>query len=141
LSWKEIQEILQKSKVIAVVGLSRDPEKASHRVSLYMKKHGFTIIPVNPTADRILSEKSYTSLVDIPSEIQKALDIIDIFRPAENVPSIVKQAIKLRETHGKPDVIWMQLGIVNEDAAKAAEEAGLSVIMDKCIMIEHKRLG
>jgi len=141
LNRREIQEILQKSKVIAVVGLSRDPEKASHRVSLYMKKHGFTIIPVNPTADRILSEKSYTSLVDIPSEIQKALDIIDIFRPAENVPSIVKQAIKLRETHGKPDVIWMQLGIVNEDAAKAAEEAGLSVIMDKCIMIEHKRLG
>lgn len=138
---REIQEILQKSKVIAVVGLSRDPEKASHRVSLYMKEHGFTIIPVNPTADRILSEKSYKSLVDIPSEIQKALDIIDIFRPAENVPSIVKQAIKLRETHGKPDVIWMQLGIVNEDAAKAAEEAGLSVIMDKCIMIEHKRLG
>ncbi len=141
MSRREIHEILQKSKVIAVVGLSRDPEKASHRVSLYMKEHGFTIIPVNPTADRILSEKSYKSLVDIPFEIQKAVDIIDIFRPAEDVPSIVEQAIKLRETHGKPDVVWMQLGIVNEDAAKTAQEAGLSVIMDKCIMIEHKRLG
>jgi hypothetical protein len=141
MSRREIQEILQKSKVIAVIGLSRDPKKASHRVSLYMKEHGFTIIPVNPTADKILGEKSYKTLVDIPSEIQKTVDIIDVFRPAENVPSIVAQAIKLRETHGKPDVIWMQLGIVNEDAAKAAEEAGLSVIVDKCIMIEHKHLG
>ena len=141
MSRREIQEILQKSEVIAVVGLSRDPEKASHRVSLYMKEHGFTIIPVNPTADRILGEKSYKSFVDIPSEIQKAVDIVDIFRPAEDVLSIAEQAIKLRETHGKPDVVWMQLGIVNEDAAKTAQEAGLSVIMDKCIMIEHKCLG
>jgi len=124
LNRREIQEILQKSKVIAVVGLSRDPEKASHRVSLYMKEHGFTIIPVNPTADRILSEKSYKSLVDIPSEIQKAVDIIDIFRPAENVPSIVAQTIKLRETHGKPDVIWMQWGLSTRTLLKQLRKRG-----------------
>jgi predicted CoA-binding protein len=139
LSQNEIRDILTKYKTIAVVGLSRDPDKDSYRVSAYLKKHGFRIIPVNPFADEILGEKSYKSLLDIPAEIQKTIEIVDIFRPAKDVPPIVEQAVKLKEAHGKPSVVWMQLGIVNEQAAETAKKAGLTVIMDKCMMVEHKR--
>jgi predicted CoA-binding protein len=105
-----------------------------------LKKHGYYIIPVNPFAEEVLGEKSYPSLLDIPAEIQKEIDVVDVFRRAEDVPPIVEQAVKLHGMHGKPCVVWMQLGIVNEEAAKAAWQAGLSVVMDKCIMQEHKRL-
>jgi predicted CoA-binding protein len=141
LNQNEIREILTKYKTVAVVGLSREPDKDSHRVSAYLKKHGFRIIPVNPFADEVLGEKSYKSLLDIPPEIQKTIEVVDIFRPAKDVPSIVEQAIKIKEMFGKPHVVWLQLGIVNEQAAEAAEKAGLIVIMDKCIMVEHKRLS
>ena len=139
MSQNEIREILTKYKTVAVVGLSRDPDKDSYRVSAYLKKHGFRIIPVNPFADEILGEKSYKSLLDIQAEIQKTIEIVDIFRPAKDVPPIVEQAVKLKEAHGKPCVVWMQLGIVNEQAAETAKKAGLTVIMDKCMMVEHKR--
>ena len=139
MSQNEIREILTKYKTIAVVGLSRDPDKDSHRVSAYLKEHGFRIIPVNPFADEILGEKSYKSLLDILAEIQKSIEIVDIFRPAKDVPPIVKQAVKLKEMHGKPYVVWMQLGIVNEQAAETAKKAGLTVVMNKCMMLEHRR--
>jgi hypothetical protein len=139
LSQDEIREVLTKYRVVAVVGLSREPDKDSYRVSAYLKKHGFRIIPVNPFADEVLGEKSYKSLLDVPAEIQKTIEVVDIFRPAKDVPPIVEQAVKLKETHGKPHVVWMQLGIVNEQAAETAKKAGLEVIMDKCMMVEHKR--
>ncbi len=140
MSQNEIKEILTKYKTIAVVGLSRELGKDSHRVSAYLKNHGFRIIPVNPFADEVLGEKSYKSLLDIPPEIQKTIEVVDIFRPSKDVPLIVEQAIKLKTMYGKPYVVWMQLGIVNEQAAEAAEKAGLIVVMDRCMMIEHKRL-
>jgi predicted CoA-binding protein len=139
LNPNEIQEILKKYKTVAVVGLSRDLGKDSHRVSAYLKNNGFRIIPLNPFADEVLGEKSYKSLMDIPLEIQKTIEVVDIFRPSKDVPLIVEQAIKLKTMYGKPHVVWMQLGIVNEQAAEAAEKAGLIVVMNKCMMIEHKR--
>jgi predicted CoA-binding protein len=140
VSQNEIKEILTKYKTVAVVGLSREPGKDSHRVSAYLKQHGFHIIPVNPFADEILGEKSYKSLLEIPPEIQKTIEIVDIFRPSKDVPPIVEQAIKLKTMHGKLVVVWMQLGIVNEEAAEAAKQAGLTVVMDRCMMVEHRRL-
>jgi predicted CoA-binding protein len=140
LSQSQIKEIL-KYKVIAVVGLSKEPGKDSHRVSAYLKQHGYRIIPVNPFADEVLGEKSYKNLLDIPPEIQKTIEIVDIFRPAKDVPLIVEQAIKLRALYDKPFVVWMQLGIVNEQAAEAARRAGLIVVMNKCLMVEHHRLA
>jgi predicted CoA-binding protein len=137
----EIAEILTKYKTIAVVGLSREPDKDSHKVSAYLKKHGFRIIPVNPFADEALGEKSYKSLLDMPPEIQKTIEVVDIFRPSKDVPPIVEQAIKLKAMYGNPRVVWMQLGIVNEQAAEAAKKAGLTVVMNKCMMIEHKRFS
>jgi len=141
LSQNQITDILEKYKVIAVVGLSKEPEKDSHRVSAYLKQHGYQIIPVNPFADEVLGEKSYKSLLDIPPEIQKTIEIVDIFRPSKDVQPIVEQAIKLKQIYGKPFVVWMQLGIVNEKAAEAARRAGLIVVMDKCLMVEHHRLA
>jgi hypothetical protein len=139
LSEDEIKEILAKYRTIAVVGLSREPGKDSHRVSAYLKAHGFRIMPVNPFADEVLGEKSYKSLLDIPPEIQKTIEIVDVFRPSEDVPPIVEQAVKLHAKYGVPLVVWMQLGIVNEEAASAARKAGLTVVMDKCLMVEHRR--
>jgi predicted CoA-binding protein len=139
LSQNEIKEILTKYKTVAVVGLSREPDKDSYRISAYLKEHGFRIIPVNPFADEVLGEKSYKSLLDIPTEIQRTIEVVDVFRPAKDVPPIVDQAVKLKEMYGKPIVVWMQLGIVNEQAAETAKQAGLTVVMDKCMMVEHER--
>jgi predicted CoA-binding protein len=140
LNRDKIKKLLETCKTIAVVGLSREPDKESYIVGAYMQKHGFRIIPVNPFADVILGEKSYKSLIDIPANLQKTIDIVDIFRKSDDVPTVVEQAIKFKEKHGKLRVIWMQLGIVNEEAAKTARKADLTVVMDKCIMQEHKRL-
>jgi predicted CoA-binding protein len=140
LSKNEIREILSACKTIAVVGLSREPKKDSYRVAKYLQKHGYRIIPVNPFADEVLDEKSYKSLLEMPIEIQKEIDIVDVFRRSDDVPSVVKQVAKLKRMHGNPHVVWMQLGIVNDKAAAAARKAGLTVVMDKCIMQEHKRL-
>jgi len=140
LNQNGIREILTNYKTVAVVGLSRDPSKPSYSVGAYLKKHGFHIVPINPSADEILGEKSYKSLLDMPTEIQKTIEIVDIFRPSEEVPPVVEQAIQLKKMHGRPCVVWMQLGIVNEQAAATARKAGLTVVMDKCMMQEHNRL-
>jgi predicted CoA-binding protein len=141
LSQNQIIGILKNYKTIAVVGLSKEPEKDSHRVSAYLQQHGYRIIPVNPFADEVLGEKSYKSLLDIPVKIQKTIDIVDIFRPAKDVPTIVEQAIQLKAQFGRPFVVWMQLGIINEQAAEAARKAGLIVVMDQCLMVEHHLLA
>jgi len=136
----EIKEILTKYQTIAVVGLSRRYEKDSYRVATYLKAHGFRVVPVNPFADEILGEKSYKSLLDIPAEIQKQIEVVNIFRRPEDVSLIVEQAVKLKSENGAPNVVWMQLGIVNAKAAETARNAGFTVIMDKCIMVEHRDL-
>ncbi|MEM2105398.1 MAG: CoA-binding protein [Candidatus Bathyarchaeia archaeon] len=136
----EVQKILSRYRTVAVVGLSRDQSKDSYLVAERLKKEGFKIIPVNPFAEEILGEKCYKSLLEMPEKIQKTIEVVDIFRPAEEVMSIVHEAIQLKEKFGKPHVIWMQLGIINEEAAKTAEKAGLIVVMNKCIMQEYRRL-
>lgn len=137
---EEIEDILTKYRTVAVVGMSRDPSKDSHRVPEYLKNQGYKIIPVNPTATEILELKTYRSLLEIPPEIQRTIEIVDIFRPAEDIPPIVEQAVTLKELYDKPYVIWMQLGIINEQAALTARDAGLLVVMNRCMMQEHKKL-
>jgi len=135
-----IRSVLTKYRVVAVVGLSHNPEKASYGVAGYLKDHGYRIIPVNPKTNEVLGEKSHKSLLDMPVELQRAVEIVDIFRPANEVPPIVEQAIQLGKAWGRPFVVWMQLGIVNEEAAAKAREAGLTVIMNHCMRQEHERL-
>jgi predicted CoA-binding protein len=134
-----LRGILEK-KTIAVVGLSKDPSKPSHRVAAYLKSRGYRIIPINPSSGEILGEKSHSSLADVPEEIRKEIEVVDIFRPSEDVQAIVEQAIELKEGHGKIYAVWMQLGIFNERAAELARNAGLVVVMDRCMKIEHMRL-
>jgi uncharacterized protein len=134
-----IPEILTKYHVIAVVGLSSDQGKPSYHVAAYMKAHGYRIIPINPTVAEVMGEKSYKSLLDLPLELQKTVEVVDIFRRSEDVPPVVEQAVALKQKNGKPYVVWMQLGIVNEEAAEKARKAGLVVIMDRCIMVEHEQ--
>jgi hypothetical protein len=135
-----VREILTRYKTVAVVGLSRDPSKDSYRVAEYLKRHGFHIEPINPFADEVLGEKSYKSLLDMPAELQKTLEIVDIFRPSAEVLPIVEQVIQLKKLFGVPYVVWMQLGIINGQAAETAKKAGLTVVMDKCMMQQHRRL-
>lgn len=136
-----ISQILWKYRTISIVGLSKSPSKDSHKVAEYLKEQGYHVVPINPFADKILREKCYGSLLELPEKLKKSVEIINIFRPASDVPLIVEQAVRLNETYGSAKVIWMQLGIINDKAANLARKSGLTVIMDKCILIEHKRLS
>jgi len=135
-------ELLLGSKTIAVVGLSKDPSKESFSVSQYLKEQGYRIIPVNPTASEILGERAYPSLLEIPAEEARGIEIVDIFRPSEQVPPIVEQAIQLRKVGGaNPKMIWMQLGIENPAAAEVARRAGIAVVQNLCVRTEHRRVA
>jgi len=135
----DIAEILRKFRTVAVIGLSRDPMKDSYRVAEYLKSKGYRVIPINPSVEEILGERCYKNLLSIPEEVQRTVEIVDIFRKPEDALQPVSEAIKLKERFGNLKVVWMQLGIISEEAAKIAGEAGLTVIMDKCMMVEHKR--
>lgn len=124
--------ILKSTNTIASVGVSSNPEKESHGVVLYLKEQGYKIIPVNPTATEILGEKAYPSLSDIPEKV----DAAQIFRKPEDVPPVVEEAIKIGAK-----AVWMQEGVVNEEAARKAREAGLQVVMDACMRAMHRRLN
>jgi uncharacterized protein len=126
-----IPELLHNARTIAVVGLSGKRFRPSYGVSEYMQSAGYRIIPVNPNERQVLGEKSYPSLDDVP----EAVDIVDIFRRSEFVPEIVEAAIRKGA-----QVIWMQEGVIHEQAAARARQAGLEVIMDRCILKEHRRM-
>ena len=124
-----VAALLKRSKTIAVIGLSGNPQRASHGVSAYMQTHGYRIIPVNPHIEESLGEKAYASLLDVPEKI----DIVNIFRRPEFVEAVVDQAIQL-----KVPAIWMQEDVIHERAAEKARKAGIFVVMDRCILKEHR---
>ena len=126
----DIRSILEEGKIVAVVGLSPRPERDSHRVAKYLQGQGYRIIPVNPNAEEVLGERSYPNLASVPEPI----DIVDVFRRSEAVPGIVEEAIKVGAR-----TVWMQQGVIHEEAAARAREAGLQVVMDRCMMVEHRR--
>ena len=124
---KKIYEL----KNIAVVGMSKNPEKAAHYVPKYLAEQGYNIIPVNPTTDEILGKKCYPSLLDIPVRV----DIVDVFRPSDQVKPVVEEAIRI-----KPRVIWLQEGIHDPEAESLAKKAGIDVVFNQCMLAEHQRL-
>ncbi|WP_439026135.1 CoA-binding protein [Haloarchaeobius sp. DT45] len=128
----ELREILEYD-TIAVVGCSNSPGKAAHDIPGYMQQQGYRIIPVNPFHDEILGEHAYDSL----SAVDEEIDVVDVFRPSEEVPEIVDEVLQRNDVK----VVWMQLGIRNDEAAKKAEDAGLQVVQDKCLKVEHGRLS
>jgi predicted CoA-binding protein len=125
----EIGQLLKRTKIIAVVGLSDSPLRPSHGVSAYMQSQGYRVIPVNPSIKGALGEKAVASL----AEIKEKIDIVDVFRRSEFVPEVVDEAIRL-----KVPAIWLQEGVVHEAAAEKARKAGIVVVMDKCILKEHR---
>lgn len=127
----QIKDILKSNRTVASVGLSSDETKDSFGVAIYLKRAGFHVIPVNPKADKIIGEKAYRDIVSIPTKV----DVVQIFRPSEETSAIVDDAIRIGAK-----VVWMQEGVVNEEAAEKARAAGLQVVMDRCMMQEYRRL-
>ncbi len=127
----QLRRILRESKTLAVVGLSANEMRPSYFAAKYMQDHGYRIIPVNPNYDEILGEKCYADLESIPGPV----DMVDLFQRADRIVPFVEQAIEI-----DTKVVWMQLGVVNKQAAKLASDAGLEVVMDRCVKIEYARL-
>lgn len=130
---EEIKDVLRSCKTVAVVGISPKEDRPSYGVASYLKSKGYRIIPVRPEGDEILGEKVYHSLTEIPRGIE--IDVVDIFRKSEDVPPVVEEAI-----HRGAKVVWMQEGIINQEASTKAEKGGLKVVMDRCMKKEHQRL-
>lgn len=128
---EDIKQILEDATTVAIVGLSDNPDRASYGVARYLINHDYTIIPINPMVDSVMGRKAYPTLRDLP----EPPDVVDIFRRPEHVMPIVEEAIAVGA-----HAVWMQLGIINEEAAAKARANGLRVVMDRCMKVEHQRL-
>jgi len=127
---RKIEATLLAARTVAIVGLSPDPLRASYFIGYYLKRHGYKIVPVNPKETEILGEKSYPSLKDIPFPV----DVVDVFRRPDAVPGIAREAVSIGAK-----ALWMQFNVISPEAAKIAEDGGLTVIMDRCMKVEHAR--
>jgi hypothetical protein len=125
-----IQRVLHHARTIAIVGLSRNELRASFFVGYYLKRHGYRVIPVNPREPEVLGERSFASLIDVPVPI----DIVNVFRAPDALPGIAREAVAIRAKN-----LWCQFGVINAEGARIAEEGGMSVVMDRCIKVEHAR--
>jgi predicted CoA-binding protein len=125
-----IQRVLYTAKTVAIVGLSRNELRASYFVGYYLRRHGYTVIPVNPREPEIFGERSFTSLLEVPVPV----DIVNVFRAPAALPAIADDAVKIRAGN-----LWCQFGVINEEGARIAEAGGVSVVMDRCIKVEHAR--
>ena len=128
-----LRALLREARTVAVVGLSPKPERPSHGVARYLQRAGYRIVPVNPGHDEILGERSYRTLADAARD--HAIDIVDVFRRSEHAGAVVDEAIAIR-----PKLVWLQLGVVDEAARARAESAGIAIVMDRCLAIDHRQL-
>ena len=125
-----IKAMLRSARTVAIVGLSKDPLRPSNFIGFYLKRHGYTIVPVNPRESEILGERSYPTLTAIPFPV----DVVDVFRRPDAVPDIARDAVSIGAK-----ALWLQFGVISPDGAKIAEDAGLDVVMDRCMKVEHAR--
>lgn len=129
---RALRGIYERTETIAIVGASTDPAKAAHRIPRYLAGQGFAVVPVNPTAEDVLDEDAYDSL----DQVEEDVDVVDVFRPADEVPAIAGQAVAIGAR-----VLWLQTGIASEEGRRIAEEGGLTVVEDRCMGATHGRLG
>jgi hypothetical protein len=134
------RQVLSDNKVIAVVGASKNPEKDAYTVPEFMQKKGYEIIPVNPTADTIHGAMCYPSLEAIPDDVARRIQVVDVFRPSEELPEVARSVAKLKARTGRPLIFWAQLGLKNEEAKKILAEAGIGYVMDRCMRVEQRTL-
>src|SRR5690242_5510973 len=133
-------EVLRKYKTIAVVGASKNPQKDANTVPQFMKDRGYKIIPVNPTADEIVGEKAYPSLMDLPAELANKVEIVDVFRPGEELPLVAQQVVDFHRKYGRPFVFWAQLGLENEEAKQILAKSRIPYVMNACLRIVQKSI-
>jgi uncharacterized protein len=131
-------EVLRRHRVIAVVGASRDEGKDAHTVPRYLKEQGYRIVPVNPAAQEILGEKAYPSLVALPAEVASRVEVVEVFRPSEELAEVARQAVEMKRSSGRPFVFWAQLGLESEEAKRVLEAGGIQYVMDECMRTVHR---
>jgi uncharacterized protein len=134
------RDVLRKYKTIAVVGASKNPQKDAYTVPQFMRDHGYTIVPINPTADEIVGEKAYSSLADLPQEIASKVEIVDVFRPSEELPQVAEQVVDFHQKYGRPFVFWAQLGLENEEAKQILSKNRIPYIMNACLRIIQRTI-
>ena len=137
----EPAEVIRRYRVIAVVGASKNPEKEAFTVPAYLLQQGYTIIPVNPTADSVNGLKAYPSLADLPDELARKVEVVDVFRPSEELPEVARQVAEMKKKTGRPFVFWGQLGLENEEAKRILAEAKVEYVMDECMRVVHRFMG
>jgi predicted CoA-binding protein len=130
-------EVIRNSKVIAVVGASKNEEKDAHSVPQYLKDHGYAIVPINPTAAEIFGEKSFPDLLSLPDDIASKVDVVEVFRPSEELPEIARQVVALSKRSGKKYVFWAQAGLQNDEAKKILDDSGIPYVMNACMRVVH----
>jgi predicted CoA-binding protein len=133
--------VIRKHRVIAVVGASKSPEKEAFTVPAYLKAHGYRIIPVNPTTDLIDGETAYPSLAEIPDELARTVEVVEVFRPSEELPRVAAQVVEMKQKTGRPFVFWAQTGLENEEAKALLKKAKIDYVMDSCMRVVHQLYG
>jgi len=131
-------EVLKRYRVVAVVGASRNPEKDAYTVPEYLKGHGFKIIPINPEADRILGERAYPSLLEIPADLAKEVQVVDVFRPSEELPRVAEQLVVFSRRFSVSPVFWAQLGLESEEAKEILSAHGIRYVMNACMRATYR---
>lgn len=131
-------DVMNRHRVIAVVGASKSPEKDAYTVPQYLKQHGYTIVPVNPTADSILGERVYPSLHDLPPSVASSIEVVEVFRPSADLPAIAQQVVDMKKKYERPLVFWAQLGLESEEAKKLLEANGVPYVMNACMRVVHQ---
>ncbi|MDA4134478.1 MAG: CoA-binding protein [Thaumarchaeota archaeon] len=130
-------EVLRAHKVIAVVGASKNPEKEAHTVPAYLREHGYRIIPINPTADVIFGERAYPSLDSLPDQLAREVEVVEVFRPSEELPLLARQVVELSKKHGRSYIFWSQTGLESDEAKAILSEGGVPYVMDACMRVVH----
>jgi uncharacterized protein len=131
-------EVLKKSKTIAVVGASKSLEKEAHTVPSYLKEHGYRIVPINPMATEIFGERAYASLSELPEELGRAVDVVEVFRPRDELPQVALQVAEMKKRYGRPVFFWAQQGLESEEAKKILDDSGIQYVMDACMRTVHR---
>jgi uncharacterized protein len=134
------REVLRNYKTIAVVGASKNPQKDAYTVPQFMKDHGYKIIPINPTADEIVGEKAYPSLRELPSELASKVELVDVFRPSEELGQVAEQVVDMHRKYGRPFVFWAQLGLESEEAKQILSKNQIPYVMNACLRIVRKSM-
>jgi len=134
-------EVMQRYRVIAVVGASKNPSKEAHAVPLYLKVHGYRVIPINPSADEVFGEKAYPSILDLPGALANQVEVVQVSRPSEELPEVARQVVEMRKRCQRPYVFWSQLGLENEEAKNALNGNGVPYVMNACMRVVHASIA